>query len=176
MAVSKITFPSDVTDFPENSAIFACGSLYIADGDYTKSTADTAFADLDAKESELSSKFIKLSDLAEKPFKLESKVAEVKTLNYILEGKRTSSVELNLVGLTQARKDWLEVELGKKNRTIILENKTEDSVMIFNNKRWVCEWVYEAESVFNATIRTEFAGPTSSGFMVYNDIPAGSGG
>jgi hypothetical protein len=176
MTISKITFPSGVAEFSEDSAIFACGSLYIADGNYTKATADTAFANLTVKETELSSKFTKLSDLAEKPFKLESKVTKFKTLNYTLEGKRTNTIEISLVGLTQARKQWLEVELGKKNRTIILESKTGDSVMIFNDKRWVCDWVYEAESAFNASISTEFVGPTSTGFMVYNEIPEATQG
>ncbi len=172
MAISKITFPEGVEEFSEDSAIFACGSLYIADGDYTKAEADTAFATLTAKNTELSDTFTKLSDLADKPFKLGSKVTKFKTLNYTLEAKRDNTIELNLVGLTQSRKKWLEEELGKKNRTIVLESKTGDSVMIFNGKRWVCDWAYEAESAFNATISTEYQGPTSTGFMVYNEIPA----
>lgn len=175
MAVTKIVIPDKVTSFAENSAIFSCGKLYAADGGYTKAEAIAAFADLTAKQTEVSSNFIELSDLAEKPFKMDSKVTKLKTLNYTIEGKRTNTIELTLVGLTQERKTWLEEELGKTARTFLLDNTSGDSVMILNNKRWICEWAYEADGAFNAVISTEYSGPTTSGFMVFQGIPeAGS--
>ena len=161
MAITKPTLTDGVTDFPETTAIFACGELYVADGGYGDSELPSSFAGID-----LAASFAKLSDLAEKPFKVESKVTSFKTLNYTLEAKRNNVIELNLVGLTQARKAWLEEELGKANRTFVLVNKTKDSAMIFNDRRWICEWTYEAESAFNAMIKTEYLGPTATGFIV----------
>lgn len=159
MALTKPTLSSGITDFPETTAIFASGELYVSDGGYDTAPADFSAIGLEAS-------FEKLSDLAEKPFKVDSKVTSFKTLNYTLEAKRNNTIELNLVGLTQARKAWLEEELGKKNRTFVLVNKTGDSAMIFNDRRWICEWTYEAESAFNATIKTEYLGPTAKGFVV----------
>ena len=170
MAVSKPNLSANVADFSENSALFSCGKIYVADGGYLPSEADTAFANTTSQLSEMA-KYEEISDLGEKPFKLDSKVTKLKTLNYVIEGKRTNTVEITLVGLTKERKQWLEEELGSKIRTFLLENTKGNSVMIFNAKRWICEWTYEADSLFNAVISTEYSGPSDSGFRIYTNIP-----
>jgi hypothetical protein len=79
---------------------------------------------------------------------------------------------LNLVGLTQERKDWLENELNRSKKTIALVTKDRKDVLLFNGLRWA----YERNSSFNGepfsgTISSQFSGSSSLMFRIYKDIP-----
>ena len=171
MTISKTTFPEGVADYVAQLGQFRSGKCYIADGSISKSDADTAFANQTSKATELSSKWTELSDLAEKPGKEESKVTKLKTLNYVLEGKRTNTVEINLVGLNQARKAWLENELNNTNRTILLESSGGKDILIFAGLRWSYERSTEFEGLFNVTLSTEYSGNSASKYLIYTNIP-----
>jgi len=168
----KPSIPNEVTDFSEVLAKFSSGDLHVGYGGISKTDADLAFSDRTNMESLLSSKTVKIADLAEKPGKTESKVEALKTSNYTMEGKRTNTIELSLVGVNTSRKQWIEEELNKQNVTFILLNKERTAALIFNDRRWTGNWAYEIEGFFTATLSTEFSGPTSSAFMIYKDIPA----
>jgi len=168
--VIKPTIPTVAANFTDMLHKFSFGKLFIGDGGYSKQEADAAFATLESKEEELNAKFISLSDVADNPGKIESKVEKLKTYNYIIEGKRTNSIEINLVGVNAERKIWLEEQLNRKNRTIVLESKDKGSVLIFNSMRWSCEWTHEIDGFFNSVIGTEYSGPSTTGYMIYTDI------
>jgi hypothetical protein len=177
MAITKPTF-SDYTEakvvsFDEMIAAFKHGTCYIADGKLTKAEADAMFADLTALETGLANAS-EISDLAENPGKEESKVEKLPTTNYVVEGKRTNTVELNLNGLTQDRKDWLENELNSTARTIILISTTGRDALVFTGLRWSYERSSEFGKLFNATIATQYNGVTGSTYFIYKAIPAGA--
>jgi hypothetical protein len=175
MPVSQITFTDQdkVLNFEQMLARFAGGWVYIGEGSYADaSEADSAFADQTALDTELSTNLSKISDLADDPGKEESTVEKHKTMNYVIEGKRENTVELNLVGLTQERKDWLENELNRSKKTIALVTKDRKDVLLFNGLRWA----YERNSSFNGepfsgTISSQFSGLSNLMFRIYKDIP-----
>jgi len=171
MPITKPSLNTEITCFEEVLAQFASGDLYVGYGGLTESEANSAFFDRQSMDELVNSKMVKIADLAEKPGKTESKVEQLKTCNYTLPGKRTNNIELSLVGINPARKQWLEEGLNKQNVTFVLLDKTKDSALVFNNHRWVCNWGYELEGFFTATILTEYSGPTATGFMIFKDIP-----
>lgn len=162
----------NVIDFDEQIAAFRHGKCYIAEDSYDdKSAADTPFADMDVKATELSTYYSELSDLAEKPGKEESKVEKLKTSNHIIEGKRSNMVEIYLVGLSQSRKDWLEDELNGKTITVLLESDDGRNVIIFNGLKWTYERSSEFNGLYNATISTEYSGLSIDKYFIYKNIP-----
>jgi hypothetical protein len=175
MAISAPTFTgytaNDVTTFANMLPAFQHGKCYLADGTLSKSEADTMFADLGQMATDLASNAVEISDLGENPGKEESKVEKLKTTNYVVEGKRTNTVEVNLAGLSQDRKDWLEQELNSKARTIILVSSSGKDVIVFSGMRWSYERSSEINKMFNATIATEYAGVTGSKYFIYKNIP-----
>jgi hypothetical protein len=174
MAITQPTFEgyteAQITTFNSILAAFQHGKMYISDGAITKTEADVMFADLTQMASDLGDKAVELGDLGENPGKEESKVEKLKTTNYVIEGKRTNTIELNLAGLSQDRKDWLEQELNKVARTVILVSSGGDDVIVFTNLRWSYERSTELNKLFNATIATEYAGVTGSKYFIYQDI------
>ena len=94
----------------------------------------------------MNNSFDLLGELAEKARKADSKITKLKTRNYTLPGKRTSTVELTIVGLSNQQKNYLESSafMGK-NITIVAASKSLDRVVIFNGLRWTVDWSGEAD-------------------------------
>lgn len=172
--VSKITLTDGpkVFDFNEIIGLFSVGKIYIGNGSYADAAAaDAAFADLTEMATELDANYDELSDLAEKPGKESSKVEKYKTLHHTLEGKRTNTIELNLEGLSQERKDWLEDELNKEERTLVLVSFNGKDALVFNGLRWSYERDAELNSGFAMTISAEYSGSSKLKYRLYKDIP-----
>ena len=170
MPVSPPNIPTNAQDINDLVAVFESGTLHIADGGYTASEADNAFDSKVEMEKELSDKFVQLSDLMLNSFKLDSKADKFETVNHVFEIKRTNTIELYLAGLGTERKAWLEEQLNQKNRTIVVVNKMRNAALIFNNKRWSCDWEHAGDGAFSATLNTKYTGQTTAGYMVYKDI------
>lgn len=177
MAITKPTFngytEDNVVSFNEMMPSFEHGTCYIADGSLSKVEADAMFADLTAMATGLADA-TEISDLADSPGKEESKVEKLKTSNYVIEGKRTNTVELNLSGISQDRKDWLEQELNNAVRTIILVSSSGKAAIVFTGRRWSYERSSEFGKLFNSTIATEYNGATGNAYFIYKAIPAGA--
>lgn len=175
MAITAPTFTGytagDVTTFANMITAFQHGTCYLADGSLSQAEADTMFADLSVMATGLANA-VAIGDLAESPGKEESKVEKLKTTNYVIEGKRTNTVEISLAGLTQDRKDWLEQQLNSTERTIILVSSSGTDALIFSGMRWSYERSTEFNKLFTATIATEYAGVTGSKYFLYKSIPA----
>jgi hypothetical protein len=173
MAITAPTFTgyteTDITTFANVMAAFRHGKCYLADGSLSKAEADVIFADLTAMAAGLADA-VELSDLADDPGKEESKVEKLKTSNYVIDGKRTNTIELNLVGMSQDRKDWLEQELNGIARTVILISSGGNDAIVFSGMRWSYDRSSELNKLFSAVISTEYAGVTGSRYFIYKNI------
>lgn len=116
-----------------------------------------------------------LGELAEKPGKVDSKVTRLKTRNYQIPGKRSSSIELQLCGLSAAQKDYFESALfsGQEITILLVTNQLastdpEDTaaydfstpVVVFNGLRWTVDWSGEADGLWSIVLSSEITGAT----------------
>jgi hypothetical protein len=174
MAVKPTALDKQVSDFQEQIAVFNHGSCWIGDDSFRGigEIPVTALLSQEAFQGEfLDFCFAPISDLGENPGKEESKVAKFKTTNFLIEGKRSNTIELTLIGLNQARKDWLESQLNKEIRTIALWSANKASCLIFNGMRWSYERSNEFNGLYTATISTEYSGPTKDRYFIIDGIP-----
>jgi len=152
--------------------VFIADDVYFGFGSYSDSEVASINNTQSSIKDELSNSFDLLGELAEKPGKADSKITKLKTRNYTLPGKRTSTVELTISGLSNRQKNYLESSafMGK-NVTIVACSKSYDRVVIFNGLRWTVDWSGEADGLFNVVVSTEFAGNTAEKVFVFKDIP-----
>jgi len=119
--------------------------------------------------------FIPLGELAEMPGKVDSKVNKLKTRNYMIPGRRNSTVELNLCGLSAKQKDYFESKLFSGEEITILLCKNElllanvyepqefdfpSPIVVFSGMRWTVDWSAEADGLWSITISSEITGAT----------------
>ena len=142
--------------------------IYFGIGTYADSDIATHFINQTALNLELNANYDILGELAEKPGKTDSKITKLKTRNYSIPGKRTSTIELSIVGLSVKQKDFLESSafMGK-NTTIVAVSKAFDRVVIFNGLRWTVGWSGEADGLFTVVISTEFSGVTAGKIYLF---------
>ena len=173
MAVKPTALDKQVSDFQEQIAVYNHGTSWIGDGSFGDIGEIPPESLLNQRDFEgfLSSMFTPISDLGENPGKEESKVTKFKTTNFLIEGKRSNTMELTLIGLNQARKDWLESQLNKAIRSIALWSADKASCLIFNAMRWSYERSNEFNGLYTATISTEFSGPTKDKYFIIDGIP-----
>ncbi len=163
------------------SAVMAGDLAYYSGGNLTSAEYDDLFDDLKLAQDSIENKFILLGELAEMPGKTDSKVNKLKTRNYTLAGKRTSTVELTICGLSQLQKDYFEgPEFTGEAITITLVprgfmdlDSFENSlhIVIFNGLMWTVDWSGEADGLWSVVISTELTGTTEGKVMPVH-IPA----
>lgn len=170
---TKPTLAVGIASFADQLAAFQYGKCWLGDGkfDLISDITPEAKATQAGMLTFLGTSFDEISDLGENPGKESSKVVKLKTANFIIEGKRTNTTELTLVGLNQARKDWMEAELNKEVRTIALLSADGSAVLIFNGMRWSYERDTEFNGLYTATLSTEYSGPTKKRYFIIKDIP-----
>lgn len=177
-AISQPTYPTPMTEsdmlFNALVDVFIADDVYFGFGSYSDSEVASIYNTQSSIKDELSNCFDLLGELAEKPGKADSKITKLKTRNYTLPGKRTSTVELTIVGLSNKQKNYLESSafMGK-NVTIVAASKSFDRVAIFNGLRWTVDWSGEADGLFSVIISTEFSGTTAGRIYLRKDIPPG---
>lgn len=167
------SLPAGVANFEDQLAAFQHGSCWLGDGGFgtKEDITPESIATQAAYRTFLNGAFEEVSDLGESPGKESSKALQLKTSNYVIEGKRTNTIELTLIGLNQERKDWLETELNKQTRTIALLSADEASSLVFNAMRWTYERSAEFNGLYTATLSTEYSGPTKKRYFIIKDIP-----
>lgn len=121
------------------------------------------------------SEFTALGELAEKPGKVDSKVTKLKTRNYLIPGRRNSTIELVLNGISEKQKDYFESALfsGQLITIILVKNEIlghdiynfeeyqfPTSIVIFSGMRWAAEWNAEADGLWTVVLSSEMAGAT----------------
>lgn len=176
--ISQPTYPSNMTEgdlsFSKLMDVLIADLVYFGIGTYDLLSIETLYATQASVKTELSTNFDLLGELAEKPGKTDSKLSKLKTRNYAIPGKRTSTVELNIAGLHNKQKNYLESTLFmSKDTTIVVASKEYDRVVIFTGLRWTVDWSGEADGLFNVVISTEFSGVTSNKIFLLKDIPPG---
>ena len=119
--------------------------------------------------------FFPLGELAEMPGKVESKVNKLKTRNYLIPGRRASTVELHLNGLSAKQKDYFESALFSgqpitiilvKNELLLADNGDTSAfdfsspIVVFSGLRWTVDWSAEADGLWSVVITSEVTGAT----------------
>ncbi|MCB5235189.1 MAG: hypothetical protein LHW60_08135 [Candidatus Cloacimonetes bacterium] len=151
---------------------FVADNVYFGHGSYNPTLVPSIYTTTEAAKTELTNSFNCLGELAEKPGKADSKLSKLKTRNYVIPGKCTNTVELNIAGLSNNQKTYLESnDFMSKITTIVVASKDFDRVVIFNGLRWTVDWAGEADGLFNVTISSEFSGGTSDKIILLKDIP-----
>ncbi|OPZ49213.1 MAG: hypothetical protein BWY95_00242 [Bacteroidetes bacterium ADurb.BinA104] len=166
MPLTAPTYPSGMTNadlmFSTLVDTFIADEVFYGMGSYTAEEVGTKFATKSAMATELSTYCKQIGELAEKPGKTDSKINKLKTRNYQIPGKRTSTVELTLNGISAKQKDYFEGTLfSGAEVTIICVSKERDRATIFNGMRWTVDWSGEADGLWTVVISTEFSGTTN---------------
>lgn len=178
-----ITGVAQISNFPtgmdaDDLAFDALLEQMVGDDAYigagTLSEADLAtLIDQVTWDAALAANFDSLGELGENSGKVESKLATLKTRNYRLPGKRTNTVEINLVGISQLQKQYLESnDFSSTTMTVIFRNREKDRAIIFNGIKLTCDWSGEVDGLFAVTLTTEFIGTTDGKILVFKDIVA----
>ena len=152
--VSPPTYPINMNESDLNFSnlmdVLIADHVYFGIGTYDQASIDTLYGTVGSVKEELSTNFDLLGELAEKPGKTDSKLSKLKTRNYAIPGKRTSTVELNIAGLSNKQKNFLESTMFMgKDTTIVVASKELDRVVIFTGLRWTVDWSGEADGLFN---------------------------
>ena len=122
-----------------------------------------------------------LGELGEKPGKADVKVSKLKTRNYQVEGHRTSTVELTLVGLSEKQIQYLESPLFQGQEITILlidgakelvEPYTQRSfrVVIFLGMRWTVDWSAEVDGLWTVILSTSMNGATANTIRLFSSL------
>ncbi len=120
--------------------------------------------------------FYQMGELAEKPSKIESKVTRLPTRNSLVSGRRDSSAEIILNGISNAQKDYYENAFANQQVTIILaknEIMTPDvtnesawnfdtEIMVYNGLYWKTNWKSTSDELNSLTITAELRGDTDA--------------
>lgn len=180
MPVTKPTLPANLTSLAEllnQIGGVDVSNIYAGVGILTSAEITELFsskADLNTK---LTSEYEEIGELSEKPFKVESKSEKLKTRHYQLEGKRTNTVSVTIVGISEAKKNWLEEQSAKMTQlTMVAVSKEKDQAVLLNGLRWTVDWSGEADGLYTQVITTEFTGKTKDKICFFNNIPESVGG
>ncbi len=178
MSLTKPTLPSgmssgDLADLLNQIGKVDVYNIYAAIGSMSSAEITAMFANLGAINAELTASFEEVGELAEKPFKAESKTEKLKTRHYQLEGKRTNVVTTTIVGISEAKKNWLEDQsAGMTQLTFVALSKDKTQAILINGCRWTVDWSGEADGLYTQEITTEFTGKTSEKIVFFNQISA----
>lgn len=146
--------------------------VYIGAGTL-KSTDWTQLIDIVTWDEALAAAFDVLGELAEKPGKIESKLSALRTRNYKVAGKRTTNIEITIIGVSQLQKSYLEsTDFSTTTMTMVLRNREKDRVMVFNGMKWAVDWSGEVDGLFTVVLTTEFSGTTDGKIYFLKDIVA----
>lgn len=160
-------------DFAALMDSMVADKIFFGFGKYTSAEATTAYATQTSLGTETTTNMDSLGELAEKPGKADSKVNKLKSRNYLIPGKRTSTIELTIIGLNAKQKNYLESRaFSGKEITIAVISNENDRAVIFNGMRWAVEWSGEADGMFSVVISTEYSGATKDRIFFFKDIPA----
>lgn len=175
MAITQPTLPGGMraSDLQFSNLVdtFIADEVFFGTGSYTKAEIGTKFASKTAMGTELSTNTVQIGELAEAPGKTESKINKLKTRNYQIPGKRTSTVELTLNGISEKQRDYFEgASFQGKEITLIVVSKDRDRATIFNGMRWTVDWSGEADGLWGVTISTEWSGATVGKVYLAKDL------
>ncbi len=81
-----------------------------------------------------------------------------------------STVELNVVGLSCAQKDFLESNsFTGREVTIVVGSSDNTRLVVLNGLYWTVDIIGETDGLFQVTVSAEFSGPTSDRIHLYRN-------
>jgi len=174
-SVEKLdNFPGAMTEddlaFEELMAQMIGDDVYVAAG--TLDSTDLAtLVDHATWDAALAAYFSVLGELAEKAGKSDSKVTKLKTRNYVVSGRRDSSHEIYIVGISQLQKQYLEsTAFSAATLCIVLRNREKDSIIILNGMKWIAEWSGETDGLWAVTLSSSFVGTSNDKVILITGI------
>jgi len=174
MPVTAPTYPLGMTSdkllIANLMPIMPGDTVYFGFGRYASTTeSDSAFT-ASAVANTLNNNYDLLGELAEKAGKLDSKQTRLKSRNYSFAGKRNSTVELNVGGLSCAQKDFLESNsFTGREITIVVGSVDNTRLVVLNGLYWTVDITGETDGLFQVTVSAEFSGPTSDRIYLYRN-------
>lgn len=157
---------------PGDHVYFALGSALSHIGDITAIDAE------DIKD--ILASMLLLGELAEKPGKVDSKISRLKTRNYSISSKRISSIELNLVGISDKVKNYLETALfQEQDVTILITDAMQGQrvveiagsrCLLLDSMRWTVDWSAEADGLWSVVISTTVNGITANKILPFTTL------
>lgn len=107
------TFPGTMNDkdliFDALMDVLIADDIYFGEGAYVdEGEVESLYGTQTLVQEQLSTVLARLGELAEKPGKTDSKITKLKTRNYTIPGKRTSTVELTIAGISNTQKNYFE--------------------------------------------------------------------
>ncbi len=180
MAVTKPTLPQGVTslsDLLSQIGKVDISNIYAGVGKLSSAEITTLTTDKTSLETGLASGYEEIGELADKSLKMESKSEKLKTRHYQIEGKRTNTVSVTIVGMSEEKKNWLEEQSEKMTElTLVGVTDKKDAVVVFNGMRWTVDWSGESDGLYTQIITTEFTGSTKNKIIFVRGIGDVSGG
>ena len=158
---------------PGDHIYFALGSALSHIGDITA---------IDAEDVEdILASMLLLGELAEKPGKVDSKITRLKTRNYSIDSKRITSIELNLVGISDKVRNYLETALFQEQDITILitdakqeqrdyEELAGSRCLLLDSMRWTVDWSAEADGLWSVAISTSVTGVTANKIIPFTTL------
>lgn len=170
--VNNLKWENQIPIMPGDVAFFSLGNVTANDltGDLSDSLGVARLLRDDG------SPFIQMGELAEKPSKTESQAARLATRNSLVAGRRDSTAEIVLNGISNAQKDYYENVFANKMVTIILaknEIMTPDiddpnawdfdtEVMVYSGLYWKTNWKSTSDELNSLTITASLRGGTEN--------------
>lgn len=175
--VSKIiNFPTGMTalDLAFERQVEEMTGDYVWIGKGTLTSGDIAsLSSVVEWDAALADNFNLWGELAEKPGNVSSKVNRLRTRNFVIAGRRSTTVSIKLCGLSNLQKQYLEsTAFNETTITAVLRTREKDRVILFNGLRWTCDWSGEVDGLFSVELSSEFVGATRSKVLVFKSIPA----
>jgi hypothetical protein len=176
-AVAKETSPTGIAtelQFSQIKAKLYGGTVYHGVGSYTSAELADIVDGMDHLATELAANLDAIGDLAEEDdaIDLKSEQATLKSRTHLVGGKRTNTMQLKFVGLSEAAKNYLEsTTFSKTARTfVILADDDENSFVILNGLNWVAGWSAQMDGLWTVVLNTEFGGSTENKLLIYQDV------
>lgn len=177
MSLAKETSPSGIAaefSFDAIKTKFCGGSVYFGVGSYSAVEQADIFDGMDHLATELAANADSLGELAEgdDALSIESTVGEINTRHYALAGKRESTLKVMIVGLSEAKKNYLESrDFGfKKVSLIALGEGDANDALLMNGLYWKCSWAGKVDGVWTVTLEAKFRGYTENVIRPYLNI------
>lgn len=176
--VSKVAWPGTMTasdlDFDNLISQMIGDDVYIGEGELSEVEV-AELNSISAYDTALANTFDVLGELAEDSAAIDSKLDALRTRNFKVAAKRTNELTINLVGISQAQKKYLESPaFSETTMTMILRNREKDRTIILNGMKWTMDWSAETDGLYAIVLSTEFTGTTDKKIYAFKDLPAGA--
>jgi hypothetical protein len=177
LAVSKETSPSGIADemaFSAVKSVLPGGQIYMGIGSYSSAELTSIVNGMDNLATELSENYDLWGELADEDdaVDMNSTVETIETRYHIFEKKRTTEIQLKIVGLTKTLKEYVESPtFAKTARTfVVLADGDENTFLILNGLYWRAEWSAQGDNLWTVMLKTSVKGNSDNYILPYQDI------